>query len=89
MPNFPKIFFVVAALAFSFYPGQSEAASSFRCGVHLVQGGGRHGPSDFEVLRKCGEPSERRGHSWIYRRDNHKWELRFSANGLLQRVTRL
>ena len=87
MPYLPRTFIVVATLAFSFYAGQSEASSGFRCGAHLIQGGGRHGPNEFEVLRKCGSPDVRRGNSWFYQRGNQEWELRFNGNGLLQRVS--
>jgi hypothetical protein len=64
-------------------------ASGMRCGVHIIQGEGRHGPSSFEVLRKCGEPAERRGSLWLYRMNGKKWQLRFNANGLLLTVKQL
>jgi hypothetical protein len=64
-------------------------ATSLRCGVHLIQGGGRHGPSEFEVLRKCGEPQERRGRTWIYRLHGSKWEMRFNGNGILNTIRQL
>jgi len=67
-------------------PAPPAEAASFRCGIHLIQGGGRHGPTMYEVLRKCGEPKERRFSIWLYERRGRKWELRFSSNGILQTV---
>ncbi len=64
-------------------------AASFRCGNHLVLGGGRHGPTQYEVLRKCGEPTERRFSTWIYTRRGTDWELNFSANGILRTVRQI
>lgn len=66
-------------------PAPAEAAS-MRCGIHLVQGGGRHGPTKYEVLKKCGEPQQRRASTWIYRIRNTTWELRFSSSGILNTV---
>ena len=80
--------FLVAALALFSFPIQSQA-STLRCGPHLIQGGGRHGPSDFEVLRKCGEPSERSGRRWLYRSGGSKWELTFNGAGILLTVRQL
>ena len=63
-------------------------AASMRCGRHLIQGGGRHGPTMYEILKKCGEPKERRASTWIYRIRGTSWELRFNGNGLLLTVRR-
>ena len=64
-------------------------AASMRCGVHIIQGGGRHSPTSFEVLRKCGEPTERRASTWFYTIKGKNWQLRFNGNGLLLTVTQL
>lgn len=77
---------IVALVAGVGIPQPAEA-STLRCGVHLIQGGGRHGPTSFEVLRKCGEPAERRAYTWLYRQGGSKWELRFSSEGILETVT--
>lgn len=84
-----RIGLLVAIMALLSFPYQAQAQSSLRCGPHLIQGGGRNGPSDFEVLRKCGEPSERMGHRWLYRQGATKWELSFNGNGILLTVRRL
>jgi hypothetical protein len=75
-----------AALCAGLVFSTQASASSVRCGVHLIQGGGRHGPTQFEVLRKCGEPRERRGNNWYYRMNGRKFELRFDGNGILNTV---
>jgi hypothetical protein len=64
-------------------------AMSIRCGTHLIQAGNEDAPSQSEVLDKCGEPEERRGLSWIYHMHGAKWELRFSADGVLMSVKQL
>jgi hypothetical protein len=76
---------MAAALLFT-VPAQ---AAGMRCGVHVIQGGGRHGPTSFEVLRKCGEPIERWGGSWLYSIKGKKWQLRFNGNGILVSVTQV
>ena len=80
---------LMLAMAASLLFTAPAQASSMRCGVHVIQGGGRHGPSSFEVLRKCGEPAEQRGTLWLYRIQGKKWQLRFNGNGLLLTVTQL
>ncbi len=35
------------------------SAASMRCGSHIIQDGVRDGPGKYEVLKKCGEPTER------------------------------
>lgn len=62
-------------------------AAAMRCGMHLIQGGGRHGPTQYEVLKKCGEPRERRAYTWFYRIGGQSFELRFSSSGILNTVT--
>jgi hypothetical protein len=81
------VLLIVVGLAM--LPSTPAQAAGMRCGVHVIQGGGRHGPSSFEVLRKCGEPAERRSSLWLYRIQGKKWQLRFNGNGLLLTVTQL
>ena len=72
------------ALAFG---AESASATSMRCGVHVIQDGGRHGPMQYEVLKKCGEPTVRHGDTWIYeRRGQPTLILRFGANGILSTI---
>lgn len=58
---------------------------SIRCGTHLVYGGGGKNAADmYEVLKKCGEPAEKMGLSWIYIQGNSTRTLTFDYNGKLQ-----
>ena len=77
---------VVCALLLPALPAHS---ASFRCGIHIIQGGGRHGPNKYEILKKCGEPAVRRSRIWIYRHSGSDWELTFNGNGLLLTVRQL
>ena len=45
---------------------QALSVGDMKCGVHRLSGGGRHGPGMYEVLKKCGEPTFRRGNTWVY-----------------------
>ncbi len=66
----------------------SASAGSMRCGVHLIQDGGRNGPGKYEVLKKCGEPTERFGNTWIYERLGNRYILTFKDNGQLAKIGR-
>ncbi len=46
--------------------GQALGGGSMQCGVHLIHVGGRHNPSKYEILKKCGEPTFREGNTWVY-----------------------
>ncbi len=76
--------FAVGALFLS----EPAAASYLRCGSHIIEEGGRHGPGKYEVLKKCGEPTGRFGDTWIYDRPDGKAVLRFDAAGMLTRISR-
>ena len=65
---------------------QSAAAASIRCGNHLLHDAERRGPTKYEVLKKCGEPVERRGHTWIYKRGGRTKILQFNGNGVLTTI---
>ena len=58
-------------------------AGSMRCRGHHITDGGRHGPGKYEVLKKCGEPTERYGNTWIYDQGRSRYVLRFNDAGLL------
>jgi hypothetical protein len=55
------------------------AAANMRCGQYYIDSGERHGSGKYEVLKKCGEPKERMGNTWIY--DNPKRVVRFNDSG--------
>ncbi len=63
------------------------SAASMRCGSHIIQDGMRDGPGKYEVLKKCGEPTERLSDTWIYdKRGKSKRVLRFGPDGRLMRI---
>ncbi len=61
-------------------------ASSLRCGSHLIQAGGRSGPGMYEILMKCGAPTERLGTTWIYRRHGSTVIVHFNDSGRLASI---
>lgn len=48
------------------------AAANMQCGQYYIEAGERHGSGKYEVLKKCGEPKERRGNTWIYSNPTRK-----------------
>lgn len=64
------------------------SAGSMRCGAHIIQDGGRNGPGKYEVLKKCGEPVDRFGNSWIYEKSGGQYTLVFNDNGILLTIKR-
>ena len=63
------------------------SAGSMRCGSHIIQDSQRHGPGKYEVLKKCGEPTERLSDTWIYDKPGRsKRVLRFGPDGKLMRI---
>ena len=63
------------------------SASSMRCGSHLIQDGQRNGPTKYEVLKKCGQPSEQGWDTWIYERPGApSYSLKFNASGNLATI---
>ena len=77
----------VAGLASMALSG-SVSATYLRCGGQLIEGGGRSGPGVYEVLKKCGKPTERYGNTWIYARPGKPARiLRFNDAGQLETIT--
>ena len=66
----------------------SATAGSMRCGVHIVQDGQRDGPGKYEVLKKCGDPVERYGNTWVYELKGSRYIVTFKDNGMLERIRR-
>jgi len=62
------------------------ASGSMRCGSHIITAGQRHGPGQYEVLKKCGEPTERNGYTWIYDRGSKQYIVLFDQSGRLERI---
>ena len=62
---------------------QTASAGTLRCGNHLIHDGELNGPTKYEVLKKCGEPLTRMGHTWIYKSGGRTKSLHFNGNGML------
>ncbi len=63
------------------------SAASMRCGSHIIQDSMRDGPGKYEVLKKCGEPTQRLGDTWIYDKPGKiKRVLYFGPDGRLMRI---
>lgn len=79
---------LVTALAGTMLLCNSAQAASMRCGSHIIQSDQRHGMGKYEVLKRCGEPTERYGNTWIYDEPGKmKRVLRFGQDGLLSEIT--
>lgn len=65
----------------------ASGSGSMRCGTHIIDAGGRHGPGKYEVLKKCGEPTARYSNTWVYDKPGSiRTTLHFDASGMLSRI---
>jgi hypothetical protein len=65
-------------------------AGSMRCGPHLIQDGQRNGPTKYEILKKCGEPTTKGWDTWVYDKPGRSaYSLKFSGNGHLTVIREL
>ena len=78
----------VTVLLSTGYFTSASASTSIRCGVHLIQDSQMNGPGKYEVVKKCGEPIERYGNTWIYEIHGTRYVLTFKDNGQLSRIKR-
>ena len=62
---------------------QYASAASLRCGNHLILDSQRRGASQYEVLKKCGEPIKRAGFTWFYKSGSGTKALIFNGSGFL------
>ena len=61
---------------------QPVSASSMRCGTHIISSGQGSSPGQYEVLKRCGEPTFRQGNTWIYELSSSvSRQIRFDNNG--------
>ena len=67
---------------------QWAVAGSMRCGQHIIHDSGRHGPGKYELLKKCGEPTERFGNTWVYDRSGNRYVVRFEDTGRIRTIGR-
>lgn len=78
---------ITAAVALSALTiGPALASGSMRCGQHIISGGERHGPGQYEVLKRCGEPDMRVGNTWVYSQGGNQRVVRFNDQGMVQRI---
>ena len=77
-----KLVGMVLLLAMGFV--EPAAASTMRCGTHIISSGQGNSPGQYEVLKRCGEPTFRQGNTWIYERSSSvSRKIRFDSNGMI------
>lgn len=76
-----KTLLITLIAGFSILVLQSVYAGSITCGTHIISDGGRHGPGAYELLKRCGEPTFRRGNTWIYQKGNKTYSIHFNDSG--------
>ena len=82
-----KTLLITLITGFSMLMLQSAYAGSIRCGSHIISDGGRSGPGQYEVLKRCGEPNSRQGNTWIYRKgENQRYVIVFNDSGEIARI---
>jgi hypothetical protein len=60
------------------------ALDTMSCGTHVISVGQDSDPTMNEVLEKCGEPDERSGKIWIYKKSSSiSHTLHFNSHGML------
>ncbi len=82
-----KLKLIVSAFLFSIIIEPVLASGSMRCGTHLVTAGGDDAPGKYEVLKRCGDPDVRYGHTWIYKTSHTVNRIvRFNSDGQLSSI---
>ena len=82
--------FVAVALVLASLPEEVFASDSMRCGRHIISAGQRHGPTQYEILKKCGEPSSKTGYTWFYESPRAATRaVVFGFDGTVMRIERL
>ncbi len=77
MKNMIKLTTIASLLAFTAMP----AAQAMKCGTHIISWGQGDSPGQYEVLKRCGEPTARQGNTWIYERSGATHKIRFDDDG--------
>lgn len=77
---------LVALALVSFMMIEPVAASSIRCGTHVLTSGMRESPGQYEVLKRCGEPDQRMGNTWIYKKGSVTRTITFTSNGQINMI---
>lgn len=86
--NIKYFLLVITCLVVTGYMTFASAASSMKCGVHLIQDRQINGPGKYEILKKCGEPVSRYGNTWVYEISGRSYVLTFKDNGQLSKIQR-
>jgi hypothetical protein len=72
----------VATLLLAIVSMQPAVAGSMRCGTHIISSGQSNSPGQYEVLKRCGEPTFRQGDTWVYEKSSSvARKIRFDSNG--------
>ena len=66
--------------------GAHAVVGSMRCSGHLITGEDRRGPTQYEVLKKCGEPTVRQAGMWIYDKPGRPKKVLHFDGGRLARI---
>lgn len=79
-----KIKIIGAVLVLAIVSIQPALAGSMRCGTHIISSGQDNSPGQYEVLKRCGEPTSRQGDTWIYKQSSSvSNRIRFDRNGVI------
>jgi hypothetical protein len=82
-----KLKLIIASLFISIFMTESAMArGSMRCGTHMITSDPAGPSGKYEVLKRCGDPSERYGDTWLYKRGSVTHTLEFSSNGQLRNI---
>ncbi len=82
-----KLKLIIASVVVCVFASNPALAYSMRCGTHLISGGDpRSSPGMYEVLRRCGEQTDRYGNTWVYRKGGVVNVLRFTNEGQLNYI---
>ena len=78
---------IIASILISIVITESAMArGSMRCGTHMITSDPSRPSGKYEVLKRCGEPAERYGDTWLYKRGSLTHTLEFSSNGQLKNI---
>ena len=83
-----KFKWIIAAIFLAtLMPAAAYADGSMRCGSHIISAGERNGAGRYEVLKKCGEPTDRSGNTWVYEKSGGaRHVVVFDASGRVSRI---
>lgn len=78
--NLYRCCLLLAGLCFT----ELSFAGHMRCSGYIIEDGLSNRHTKYEILKKCGEPSERYGNIWIYNADSRfPKKVQFRQDGRL------